>query len=388
MNVSVGVRSDVGRIRSGNEDSYLAEAPLFVVADGMGGHTAGDVASSTAVETIADHLRSADGSDPESLAQLVRDANAAIFEKASTDSSLSGMGTTCTLVFIDGDRAHIAHVGDSRAYRLQADRMERLTEDHTLVERMVREGRIRPEEAERHPQRSIITRALGVDEDVRVDLLAIDLADGDRLLLCSDGLSSMVGEASIEEVLAAEPDPQAAADRLVDIANEAGGEDNITVVVIDVSGDGGGASSTAPRPAAPPPPPHRADTPAEPAEHAPVRRRWLRRLIPLVVIVALAGGGYLAAVYVLQHSWFVGANSDDFVTIYQGIPDEVAGLDLASVERVTDIPLDELPGFKRADVEEEMKFDSLAEAERNVTNLERIRQEFADAQKKRQREKK
>jgi PPM family protein phosphatase len=387
VNVSVGWRTDVGRMRAGNEDAYLIEVPLFVVADGMGGHIAGDVASSTAVQTIAEHLRAADAADPETLAQLVRDANAAIWDKAQSDVSLSGMGTTCTLVLIDGERAHIAHVGDSRAYRLRSGALERLTQDHTLVARMVKEGRLRPEEAERHPQRNMITRALGVDPDVRVDLTAVDLDEGDRLLLCSDGLPSMVQEDSIEEALAAETDPQAAADRLVDMANEAGGEDNITVVVIDVAADGSGPATAGRVRTEPPAPQQRHDTDSDHLGYSPARGRWLRRLIvPLLALAAFGAGAYFAAGYVLDNSWFVGVNDDGFVTIYSGIPDEVAGFELWRVEQVTDISVSELPSFARDNVRQEMKFDSLSEAETNITNIERIRREFAEPRTGRRRE--
>jgi hypothetical protein len=148
VNLSAGVKSDVGRIRSGNEDAYISDAPVFGVADGMGGHVAGDVASSTAIDTIKKNLGSLSSKDPESLAALLRAANGAVWEKASSDAGLRGMGTTCTIAFINDTRAHIAHVGDSRAYRLRDGRLEQLTEDHTLVARMVKEGKLRPEEAE------------------------------------------------------------------------------------------------------------------------------------------------------------------------------------------------------------------------------------------------
>ena len=167
----MGATSDVGLVREANEDSYLVERPLYAVADGMGGHLAGDVASSIAVRVISERASSASPSDPESLAQIVTAANSAIYEKARGDSGLRGMGTTCTLALVDGGRALIAHVGDSRAYLLSDGTLEQLTEDHTLVSRMVREGRIQPDEAQHHPQRSIITRALGVDAAVEVEAI-------------------------------------------------------------------------------------------------------------------------------------------------------------------------------------------------------------------------
>jgi PPM family protein phosphatase len=399
MKISVGARTDVGRVRSANEDSYLVREPIFVVADRMGGHLAGDVASSTAVSTIEGHLSEAAPDQPDSFATLVRGANRAIWEKAQSDSALRGMGTTCTLLYLDDATAHIAHVGDSRAYRLRDGTLEQLTEDHTLVARMVREGKLAPEEAEHHPQRSIITRALGVDSDVSVDLLAVELRPGDRLLLCSDGLSSMVEESSILDVLGREQDAQGAADTLVDRANEAGGEDNVTVLIIDVaeasvesdlsatasresdlsatSGKSDLSATTSAGPVAPDPP-ARADTPGElpPEVRVSARpRRWLRRLTGLLLLGALGTAAVWAADYTLEHSWFVGVNDDGLVTIYRGIPEEIAGISFREEHEVSDVALADLPEWKREDVRNEMKFDSLDGARSNITNLERLSRE-------------
>src|SRR5688572_16495215 len=221
MKPSVGAKSDVGRVRDGNEDSYLVQEPFFAVADGMGGHLAGDVASRMAVQTITEHTQEGAGIGPEGLERAVKSANAAIHGKASSDPALHGMGTTCTLLLVAETDAHIAHVGDSRAYLLHDGELSQVTEDHTLVGRMVKEGRLKPEEAERHPQRSIITRALGVDSDVEVDELSMGIEEGDRYLLCSDGLTSMIDVSALREVLSTESDANAAAQRLVDLANEA-----------------------------------------------------------------------------------------------------------------------------------------------------------------------
>jgi serine/threonine protein phosphatase PrpC len=375
MRMAVGAKSHVGLARSSNEDAFLTKEPLFVVADGMGGHLAGDVASSTAVSTIEDHFSEASADEPETLTRLVQSANQAIWRKAQADASLRGMGTTCTLLYVDGPKAYIAHVGDSRAYRLRGDVLQQLTEDHTLVARMVKEGKLRAEDAERHPQRSIITRALGVDSDVSVDLISIEIEADDRLLLCSDGLSSMLDHDSIEEVLAGESDPQVAAELLVDLANEAGGEDNVTVVIVDFSSDDRSAEAEPP-----PEPVARRDTPAEmpPEVHVAGRgRRWFRRLTGLLVLAALAGVGIGGAAYALQHSWFVGVNEQGVVTIYRGIPEKIAGVSFKEEHEVTNVALEDLPGWKRSDVRDEMKFDSLEEARTNVSNLERISREFA-----------
>ena len=370
MNVAVGVQTDVGRVRQGNEDSYLLEAPIYAVADGMGGHIAGDVASATAVSVIADGIAEETPEDGSALAALVSRANDEIWEKARSDPALRGMGTTCTLLMIDGDVARIAHVGDSRAYLLRDGSFRQLTEDHTLVERMVREGRLSAEEAANHPQRSVITRALGVDSKVRVDVLEEQLAEGDRILITSDGLTSMVEPDAIARVLDAEPDPQAAADRLVAMANDAGGEDNVTVLVLHVSKDGS--------PAPPPPAPARRDTRpgAESQVGGPAPRRWVRPLVWTAAVVAVLGlAGFLTVRWVLSNSWFVALGDGGVVTIYQGIPEEIAGASFADVEEETDIADEEVPESFRDDLEAGKKFDSLEAAETYVRNIEeRIRE--------------
>jgi serine/threonine protein phosphatase PrpC len=372
MSVSVGAASDVGLVRAGNEDAYLVDEPLFVVADGMGGHVAGDVASSTAIEAIEQRRAEADASDPQTLARLVHAANAAVWSRAGDDPSLRGMGTTLTLAYVDGPRAHIAHVGDSRAYRLRNGRLEQLTDDHTLVARMVKEGKLAAEDAERHPHRSIITRSLGVGEDVSVDLVAIDLDDGDRLVLCSDGLPSMVDSSDIEAVLGEQADPQRAAEALVELANAAGGEDNVTVLVVDFHADGAGAASAS----GPPPPPARADTDRSVTGEGRSRGRWLRRLVPLVVLAALVAGGFAAARYALDHSWFVGVDGSQRVAIFSGIPEEFAGLDLRDKLSATDIDLEDIPEFARGDVSRGIKVSSLDEAQQKVRDLNNLVRQF------------
>lgn len=377
MNVVVGVHTDVGRVRQGNEDSYLLQAPVYAVADGMGGHTAGDVASATAVDVIADGLRSAAPSDGAGLAELVTRANEAIWEKARSDPALRGMGTTCTLLMIDGEIAHIAHVGDSRAYLLRDGSLRQLTEDHTLVERMVREGRLSAEEAANHPQRSIITRALGVDARVQVDVLREEIREGDRILLTSDGLTSMVDPSSISDVLSGQEDPQGAAERLVEMANAAGGEDNVTVLVLDVVADGA--------PAPPPAAPARTDTrPGAQPNVEPSRRRWVRPLVRAFAVVAVVAlVATFAARWALSNSWYVGTSEDGVVTIYQGIPEEIAGWTLADVERTTGIPEEDVPEAFRDDLEEGKKVSSLEEAETYVSNIEERIEEIQNATERR-----
>jgi protein phosphatase len=382
VNVVVGVQTDVGRVRKGNEDSYLLEAPIYAVADGMGGHIAGDVASATAVSVIAEGIDQEQPQDGNALADLVSRANDAIWEKARSDPSLRGMGTTCTLLMIDGDVAHLAHVGDSRAYLLRDGSIRQLTEDHTLVERMVREGRLSAEEAATHPQRSVITRALGVDANVQVDVLEERLAEGDQLLLTSDGLTSMVGADDIAGVLASEEDPQAAAERLVELANDAGGEDNVTVLVLHVGSDGPPGRDDGGSPAPPQPAPARRDSRhgAESQVERPAAKRWVRPLVWTVAIVAvLAVAGFVTVRWVLSNSWFVRLSDDGVVTIYQGIPEEIAGATFAEVEQEAPISEDEIPDSFRADLEEGKKFDSLDDAETYVANIEQRIEEIEES---------
>jgi serine/threonine protein phosphatase PrpC len=405
VNYRIGVKTDVGRRREVNEDSFLVHEPLFVVADGMGGHVAGDIASSTAIDTIKEQSPSASAEDLNTLAGLVLRANSRILEKAQGDSTLRGMGTTCTLLLLDSSKAHFAHVGDSRAYLLRGGTLTQITEDHTLVGRMVKEGRLSAEDAERHPQRSIVTRALGVDSEVEVDLMTVDVAEGDRILICSDGLSSMLDFESIAAILNEDPDPQAAAERLVDAANDAGGEDNITVVIVDIGSDGSrgtaaatesSRAATAESPgsmagqpvapsssemtyagavAAPPEPQRREEPPAAPAKDEthdePPARTWPRKLVVALVLVLLLGAAaFFGVQYLLGNSWYVGVNDDGFVTVYEGIPEEVAGLTLNDEIEVSDIHVDELPGFLGQNVTDGIKKDSLAEARSHIAILE------------------
>jgi protein phosphatase len=228
--------TDVGRQRQSNEDSYLEREPLFAVADGMGGARAGEVASRMAVEAFDSEEA---GDSPEAqLRGVAREANRRIYEMAQSDSEHAGMGTTLTAAMVSGREVAVGHVGDSRLYRLRGGRLERLTEDHSLVEELVRQGRLTPEEAETHPQRSIITRALGPEPDVDVETFTDRGRDGDVYLICSDGLSGMVSEEDMAGILTDSKSLKEAAYRLVDSANQNGGKDNITVVLFRLESDG------------------------------------------------------------------------------------------------------------------------------------------------------
>src|SRR5213596_2006865 len=222
--------SDTGKKRRRNEDAYVVAPPLFAVADGMGGAQAGEVASRLAAAALKD-VDSQGLSGRDRVISLIAEANRRVYERSSTDPSASGMGTTMTVALVEGDVVTIGHVGDSRAYLVRDGRMEQLTEDHSLVAELVRSGKLSPEEAEAHPQRSVITRALGTDPDVDVDTFSIETNAGDLFLLCSDGLTDMVAEDRIFELVDENrPDIDAALTALVKAANRAGGEDNITVV--------------------------------------------------------------------------------------------------------------------------------------------------------------
>jgi PPM family protein phosphatase len=336
--------TDTGRQRRANEDSLLARPPLFVVADGMGGAQAGEVASRIAVESFVEGLP--DQSDPErGLASRVQAANARIHELSQSNVEQAGMGTTLTTLYVGEQEVVLAHVGDSRAYCLRDGALLKLTDDHSLVDELIREGKLTPAEAEEHPQRSIITRALGPEATVEVDLRSFRARSADVYLLCSDGLTSMVSEPQIEEILRRRTSLEEAGQALIAAANEAGGRDNITVVLIrleDVQMSGleghdpptmtgvpavqASAEHPAPRPGAG----VRRRRPRAPSPnggpHRAGRGRRLARLsvstlVALVVAGVLVGGALLA----FQSVFFIGTNERGMVTLYRGVPYELPG---------------------------------------------------------------
>lgn len=364
MRVRVGARTDIGRSRDHNEDGYLVREPLFAVADGMGGHRGGEVASSVALESLEQLPKDSDGL-LRALVDRIREANRMVLERGESDPELRGMGTTLTALVTQEQKAHVAHVGDSRAYLLRDGSLQQLTEDHSLVQRMVREGELTPEQAGRHPQRSILTRALGVDAEIAVDELTLPLLAGDRLLLCTDGLTGMIDPDRIHEILESERDPQAASDLLVEEANGAGGDDNITVVVVDfedapggAAADGAVAASTQLQSMAPGNPVGAKGAGAPSAEvtgvisaastqeevepePAPRRRRWWRLVLWAVVVVVLVSGGLFAGRLYVRSQWYVGV-AEGQVAIYRGIPTDVFGYELSGVEESTDLPAAEV----------------------------------------------
>jgi protein phosphatase len=384
-------KTDTGRQRRDNEDNAFVRAPLFVVADGMGGAQAGEVASALAVEEFQQVLPD-EGSAEERLSTRIREANRRIYERSRLEHEHAGMGTTLTAVYVEDDDLAVAHVGDSRAYIFRDGTLTRLTQDHSLVEELVRQGKLTEEQAAEHPQRSIITRALGIELDVEVDTWTYPVRAGDVVLLCSDGLTSMVDEDRIAEILAREPNLERAGESLITAANDAGGRDNITVVLFRLedagghagdqptvvgtappsdggrgdpriaeppsarssSGPGSGATMTAPPPSIEPrrASPRLARTQGRPPSPPRPRRRRSERfiktasaLIAVAVVVFLVGGGaYLAS----REYFFLGTNSHGIVTIYRGFPYDLPfGIHMYEQWYVSGVPISAIPADRR-----------------------------------------
>ena len=370
--VEEAARSDTGRQRTDNEDAYFARSPVFVVADGMGGAQAGEVAARIAADAFDADLR--DDNNPEQeLARIASEANRRIFELARSDSSRSGMGTTLTGMLLSHDEISVVHVGDSRAYLFRDGELRQLTRDHSLVEELRRRGQLTADEAEEHPQRSIITRALGPEADVDLDLHTHQARSGDVFLICSDGLTSMVREEKVHEILSTCRSLEQAVNALVSEANRMGGRDNITVVLFRIAGDEDGAaerSETAEQTAVE----IDAAQVREAATTKPVRRPSRRRraragarrrrerrpkggkrrrrrmrvaLISLSVAIVLAGLS-VGAVVGIRSAYFIGQNDRGLVTLYRGLPYELpAGIKLYSSHYVSSVQTSTLRPFER-----------------------------------------
>lgn len=331
-----GSRTDVGCVREHNEDSLIVAPPLYVVCDGMGGHAAGEVASEIAVNVIAQ--RAPAFPDAEALGQAVEEANLAIIQGAHEGVGRAGMGCTCTAAMLENERLIIAQVGDSRAYLMHQGHLQQLTRDHSLVADLIESGQITPAEARVHPQRSVITRALGSDPRTQPDLFEINVETGDRLLLCSDGLSSMIEDHEIEDILNHTADPQLAASQLVNAAIAAGGFDNVTVIVVDITG------------------------------FAEVRRRKLARktkvtaALLIVLLAAIFGGAAYAFNYWTSNAAYL-AEQDGKVAIYRGVPGDIFGVSFSTLEEVTDVSLDDLqPGVANRIKGDGLRADSVEAA--------------------------
>jgi PPM family protein phosphatase len=346
--VDQAFRSDTGRQRQANEDAFFASAPLFAVADGMGGAQAGEVASRIAAESFGPVERG-DESPEAYLRSIAEKANRRIHGIAERDSSRSGMGTTLTAAIVEGDDVSLAHVGDSRAYLLRDGELRLLTSDHSLVEELRRQGRLTDAQAEDHPQRSIITRALGPEQDVEVDTLTVSARPGDVFLLCSDGLTTMIKDERIAEILGESDDLDAAVDRLVAEANEAGGRDNITAVafrlaeaevaeavegktLVGPSAEEAGLSAERVRAAAAPPP------------RRPRLRTAAKVLAGALIVAAIGVGAWLG----MRQVYFLGTDEGGRLTLYRGLPyDLPLGIELYSEVYSVPVQVASLPVDRR-----------------------------------------
>jgi serine/threonine protein phosphatase PrpC len=321
-------KTDTGRQRHANEDSYFARAPLFAVADGMGGAQAGEVASRIAAGAFEKRGQvSAEEPAEGQLEEIAQAANREIHQLAQEDSSRAGMGTTLTSALVRGDEVALGHVGDSRAYVLRGGQLKRLTKDHSLVEELRRQGRLTEEQAEEHPQRSIITRALGPEPSVNVDTMTFPAKDGDVFLLCSDGLTTMVSDDEIQQILVEARSLRNAVGKLVEAANRGGGRDNITAVafrLVDADAKEGEESATLISRTA-----EQAGLTGErmraagdrlrgrgPMPAPPRRRRFLGWAVAILAAIVIIGGGLLAA----RSVYFLGTDNQGDVAVYRGLP--------------------------------------------------------------------
>lgn len=341
--ISFGSRTDVGHVRDHNEDSLTVVPPLFAVADGMGGHEAGEVASELTIKTL-EQLAPAHP-DAQALERAIEAANLNVLQAPSQGIGREGMGTTLTAAMIEGERLLIAQVGDSRAYLLHQGELQQLTRDHSLMMDLIEAGQITPEEARVHPNRSVITRAIGSDPHMKPDIYELNISAGDRLLLCSDGLSTMLEDDEIQTIMRHTPSPQQCASDLVDAALQAGGYDNVTVVVVDIEG----------------------------FKHNKVvkeRRKSHALVIGIVIafVLAFALGIFAGYQYVNNSAYLIEENGT--VSVYRGINDNLFGIPLSSLERTTDIAVDDLqPGVANR-IKEGMSVGGIDEANRLIESYE------------------
>jgi len=382
-------RSHTGLLREGNEDSVYAGPRVLAVADGMGGHAGGEVASAVTIAAVAPLDEDAPGGDLlDALRESALAANERLREMVAGDPGLEGMGTTLTAFLFAGARLGVLHIGDSRAYLLRDGTLTQITHDHTLVQKLVDEGRISEEEAGSHPQRSLITRALDGRGDIELDLSVREARVGDRYLLCTDGLTGPVGRPSTLQEALSIPDAQESCDRLVDLALRGGGPDNITVIVADVV-EGNGQRAQAPviagaaagsvgsepegtgessaarartaegRDTPPPPPP----------EPVPASRRNHRRtvVVTTLVLALLAAGAGSAYAYV-RSQFYVGVDAEQ-IAIFRGVTGSIGGLALSSVEVHSGLDMDRLDQLALARVERGIVAEDLSDAVRIVSQL-------------------
>lgn len=343
QDISFGSRTDIGYVRDRNEDSLIIIPPLFAVADGMGGHEAGEIASEITVNTLAElapsHL------DAEGLTAAVEAANYNVMKAPRQGIGRDGMGTTLTAAMLEGERLLIAQVGDSRAYLLHKGHLQQITRDHSLMADLIEAGQITPEEARVHPNRSVITRAIGSDIHMRPDIYELNVDAGDRILLCSDGLSSMISNNAIESIMRRQSDAQHCADELVTAALENGGADNVTVVVADVPG----FSEVREKKRA-----HKS------------RVFYIGLAIALVAVIFAAGfGGYA---FISNSAYLIEENGK--VSVYRGTPDDFMGIKLSTLDHTTNVDVDKLqPGVANR-IKEGMSVSSIDEANSLIAGYE------------------
>ncbi len=382
-------RSDVGKVRHGNEDALLLRDSVYAVADGMGGHLAGEVASATALEPIEEldgRIFQDNAAAVTALRSAVVAANERVSQLARDNPNYRGMGTTLTAALVEGRRLHVAHVGDSRAYLLRDGHFSQLTDDHTLVQHLVDEGQITREEAARHPQRSVVTRAIGVSEDVDVDSMSLELQPGDQLLLCSDGLTGVVEDEAIARTLMEVEDPDQAVGDLIDLANEAGGPDNITVLLLRYEDPDAEQASG-----------HRTisissrvdsgsgDWAGEMGRYASLHkggplvdhqgddRRSVGAILGKATAIVLALAVFAGVVlggsqFLLSRSFFVGLDGDQ-VVIFEGINRELGPFELYRVTERSEVTIDEVQLWYRPQLESGFPAADLGDARNLVRNI-------------------
>ena len=339
QDISFGSRTDIGYVRDHNEDSLIIIPPLFAVADGMGGHEAGEIASEITVNTLAElalsHL------DAEGLTAAVEAANYNVMKAPRQGIGRDGMGTTLTAAMLEGERLLIAQVGDSRAYLLHKGHLQQITRDHSLMADLIEAGQITPEEARVHPNRSVITRAIGSDIHMRPDIYELNVDAGDRILLCSDGLSSMISNNAIESIMRRQSDAQHCADELVTAALENGGADNVTVVVADVPGF---------------------------SEVREKKRAHKSRVFYIGLAIALVAAGFGGYAFISNSAYLIEENGK--VSVYRGTPDDFMGIKLSTLDHTTNVDVDKLqPGVANR-IKEGMSVSSIDEANSLIAGYE------------------
>ena len=337
--IKYSVVSDKGKTRKDNEDSYYAHGNLFMVADGMGGHNAGDVASKLAVKTIGDLSKQAvqTANEEKLIEEFFKEANRAVLKRSGKIASEQGMGTTLTLLLIKDEKAYLGHIGDSRAYILRDGKLLQVTDDHSLVANMVDEGKITEEEARIHPYRNVITKALGSEEKIEPDVFSVDIKKGDRILMCSDGLTSMVDDDRILDVLKKSETLRGAATALVKIANENGGSDNITALVIDVI-------------------------------EGKKRSFWPIAISLTVAFVILCAGLFFGAKMVISGYYYVGYSGEN-VAVYQGVPYSIVNYDLSKAIYVSSLKKKKLASVWQERIFKTISVKSISQGKNSIKQI-------------------